>query len=312
MNIYRISFYIIIGFYLCNAQACHYSTPPLSNTKDSDILNNYIFGIGRIETENPMIHLSNSQGGIVQQIFYHEGDTIPQGACVATLSNHIEQADVTIALNDIITQKKQLVIDSATWQESVAQLNYKKENYEIALSLFNKKSETQEHVNDMKIQVVSETDVVEKNKAILALDQQKIMVAYANYEKAKQALLLRNIYAPDTGILIKLDEFKGDALPPLQSLGSFAPISRKIANCEIDELFAHKIKLYQKAWITELGSNQPIDSGYIIFASDNLKQKSLFIENAGEAEDRRVREVHILLSPHSWLLLGHRIQCVVQ
>jgi hypothetical protein len=50
----------------------------------------------------------------------------------------------------------------------------------------------------------------------------------------------------------------------------------------------------------------------VIFTSPYLKKKSLFADKADNLEDRRVREVRVELSPKSQVLIGSRLECVIE
>jgi len=67
----------------------------------------------------------------------------------------------------------------------------------------------------------------------------------------------------------------------------------------------------QKAWIRNMGSLDTLTTGTVYFTASFMKKKSLFTDQAGEKEDRRVREIKILLDQPAKLLLNARIECVI-
>jgi hypothetical protein len=50
----------------------------------------------------------------------------------------------------------------------------------------------------------------------------------------------------------------------------------------------------------------------VVLASPYLRKKSLFADKAGDLEDRRVREVRVQLDQPEKVLLGARVECVIE
>jgi hypothetical protein len=81
--------------------------------------------------------------------------------------------------------------------------------------------------------------------------------------------------------------------------------------CEIDEMYAGKIAVGQKGWIRNVGSIDTLSTGTVYFTYSFLKKKSLFTDQSGEKEDRRVRTIKMMLDQPEKLLLNARIECVI-
>ena len=79
----------------------------------------------------------------------------------------------------------------------------------------------------------------------------------------------------------------------------------------VDELLANRVQPGQKAVVRAIGTDKVLAEGDVIYAAPLLKKKSLFAETAGEQEDRRVREVKILLHDPKNLLLNARVECEI-
>jgi hypothetical protein len=96
------------------------------------------------------------------------------------------------------------------------------------------------------------------------------------------------------------------------SLAEFAPESPTSVLTEIDELFAARVKLNQPAFIRLLGGRDTIAFGRVISLSPSLNRKSLFSEEIGKLEDRRVRKVRIRLEEGQQnVLYGQRVECLI-
>ena len=82
--------------------------------------------------------------------------------------------------------------------------------------------------------------------------------------------------------------------------------------CGWDELFADKVSVGQDAWIRNQGDTEIIAKGKIVVVGNYLKKKSLFSGKPDDLEDRRVREVRVELGDKANVLIGARVECVIQ
>lgn len=122
----------------------------------------------------------------------------------------------------------------------------------------------------------------------------------------------KNIYALTSGKILSVEIIVGSFLATNTSIGDFAPAAPTVVVAEMDELFAGKIEIGQKAGIRLQGSSKEIAAGKVSEVSPYLRQKSLFSDELGKLEDRRVREIKVRLeNPPKELLYGTRVDCVV-
>ena len=101
-------------------------------------------------------------------------------------------------------------------------------------------------------------------------------------------------------------------MSPTQSACDFAPEGPLMAVTEVDELFADKVKEGMSAYIRPQGKTDTLATGKVFLTSPYLRKKSLFADAASDMEDRRVREVRVLLDQHARALIGSRVECVIQ
>ena len=92
----------------------------------------------------------------------------------------------------------------------------------------------------------------------------------------------------------------------------FAPEGPVMAITEIDELFADKVKVGQPAFVRAQGDTVVLATGKVILAAPYLRKKSLFSDKADNLEDRRVREVRVQLDSSETLLIGSRVECIIE
>ena len=80
---------------------------------------------------------------------------------------------------------------------------------------------------------------------------------------------------------------------------------------EIDEMFSTRIAIGQTAEITLSGSTAVVATGRISRISPDLKKKSLFADSGQDFQDRRVREIEILLDDDTNMLIDTKVECII-
>jgi multidrug efflux pump subunit AcrA (membrane-fusion protein) len=115
-----------------------------------------------------------------------------------------------------------------------------------------------------------------------------------------------------SGTFLSVNVRTGTYLTNTTPLGDLAPDGVLMALSEVDELFAEKVSVGQDAWIRNQGDTEIIAKGKIVFVGNYLKKKSLFSGKPDDLEDRRVREVRVELGDKANVLIGARVECVIQ
>jgi multidrug resistance efflux pump len=145
----------------------------------------------------------------------------------------------------------------------------------------------------------------------LAQQKAKLNELLADLNYYQTLLDRKSIKAPTDGTILSIDVKIGSYLDNKTPIGDFAPSGPLIAVTEIDELFADKVQISQKATIRPQGDTIILSAGKVILMAPYLKKKSLFSDNATNLEDRRVREVRVQLDNEK-VLIGSRVECVIQ
>jgi multidrug efflux pump subunit AcrA (membrane-fusion protein) len=138
------------------------------------------------------------------------------------------------------------------------------------------------------------------------LNETKAAFHEAQIERAQRIIL-----SPVNGRILELTVLAGGSVNTNESLAQISPEGKTIAVCEIDEMYAGKIAVGQKGWIRNVGSIDTLSTGTVYFTYSFLKKKSLFTDQSGEKEDRRVRTIKMMLDQPEKLLLNARIECVI-
>ncbi|BFM45571.1 hypothetical protein CFS9_42120 [Flavobacterium sp. CFS9] len=277
-----------------------------------EVLSSAIVGIGRIEPDEKLSLLATEVGGVVRAIHKKENDKIVKNDVIIELDHSVQDAKIARIKSRIQTQRAEINIAQLNLKEQKINVANKQIELERLRKLQEKGAETKQRVDNLE----TETKIFQTNLEQL---QSKVLAENFRLQEIKQELEVSNremqqylIKAPGDGQIMTMNATKGAALSPNQSFADFIPKSSLVATCEIDELFADKVKKGQKAIIRQIGSNRTIGSGRVIFASLALKRKSIFSEKAEDQEDRRVREIKILLNNQTKYLINSRIECVIQ
>ena len=341
INIYSYCFAIVATSVLVTA--CQPAKPQAEQTKiqtlnadDIDI----ITGIGRVEPENKIIKLNSEVGGLVTAIRAKEGTKLADGQVIIELSHGVEDSRISQAQSRVPTQKASVQDAEAAIAAAAARVESSRSRVQLSVvrreaakvrldrmkAVVAKGADTQQNLDtaqseyDAAAQEVrtAEAEVTAASKDVTRQDaaartaKSRITEAEADVKVAQSQQSQRFVRAPYGGTLLSMDITPGANIAPGTSIGDFAPSGNIVATCEIDELFATRVQVGQKAYIRNQGMTDTLSVGTVIYAAPYLKKKSLFSADAGELEDRRVREVRIRLDKPEKTLLGARVDCVIK
>ncbi|HUM52153.1 MAG TPA: HlyD family efflux transporter periplasmic adaptor subunit [Chitinophagales bacterium] len=309
MQNYFLIVLLVVILVSCNKKA---TKEKLESERVTQIYNtNHIVGIGKIIPENDIIQLSSPINGVVQKIYKKENDTVSIGTVILELDHHIEDAKLKQLSSEVSTQLAQIKVDEA----SVGELTAKYANAKTALvrlqNLLEKGAETQQTVDDAATDLKSIQATIKKSEANVSVSKSRLQETKIALQTAQIERGQKIITSPINGRILELTVLIGGSVSIQQSFAQITPEGKTIAICEIDELYADKISIGQKAWIREIGSIDTLSTGVIYFTSSFLKKKSLFTDQSGEKEDRRVRTIKIMLNQPDKLLLNARVECVI-
>lgn len=272
---------------------------------------NQIVGVGKIIPENDIIQLSSSVNGIVYKIYKKENDTVSIGDIILELEHHLEDEKIIQINNQLNTQVAQIKVDAANVDEFEAKANNAQLELHRLNNLLSKEAETQQTVDDATTNLKSLNANLNRVKAIVSVSKSKFQETKSALKIAQLERDQKIIRSPINGKMLELTALMGGSVTTEQSFGQISPKGKTIVICEIDELNAGKIVLGQKGWIRNVGSSDTLSTGTIYFNSSFLNKKSLFTDQSGEKEDRRVRTIKMMLDNPNKLLLNARVECVI-
>lgn len=272
---------------------------------------NRIVGIGKIIPENDIIQLASPVNGIVEEIYKTENDTVSIGSIILVLEHDLEDAKIVQLKNQLNTQSAQINADAASVNEFESKRNSTQSELEHLQNLLEKGAETQQVVNDKTTELQTFNSNVNRLVANVAVSRGRLQETRAAIKTAQVEREQKFIRSPIKGRILELTVLVGSSVASQQSFGQISPEGKTIAMCEIDELNAEKIQVGQRGWVRNIGAADTLSMGTVYFAYSFLKKKSLFTDQSGEKEDRRVRTIKIMLDTPGKLLLNARIECVI-
>jgi HlyD family secretion protein len=272
---------------------------------------NRVVGIGMIVPENDIVQLSSSVNGIVKKILKSENDSVSIGTPVIELDHQLEDAKVKQLSSEVVTQAAQINADKASVGEYEAKYENAVSELQRLQRLLAKGAETQQAVDDANTGLKSFQSNLKRLQALADVSKSKLNETKAALHEAQIERSQKIILSPVNGRILELTVIEGGSVDTKESLAQIRPKGKTIAECEIDEMYAGKIVEGQKGWIRNVGSIDTLSTGTVYFTSSFLKKKSLFTDQSGEKEDRRVRTIKMMLDQPEKLLLNARIECVI-
>lgn len=293
----------------CNSKS--ESEKSLNGKVNEAISLNRIVGIGKIIPEKDIIQLSSPVNGVVREICKMENDTVGVGTVILKLDHDLEDAKLVQLNNEVTTKSEQIEVDKANVDEAEAKYSNAKSELQHLQNLFAKGAETQQKLDNATFNLKSLYSNLKRLNASVAVSKSKLEETKATLNTAQIERDQKIIRSPIAGRILELTVLIGGSVSMQQSFGQISPKGKTIAICEIDESNADKIIVGQKGWIRNVGSLDTLSTGTICFASSFLKKKSLFTDQSGEKEDRRVRTIKMILYNPEKLLLNARVECVI-
>jgi HlyD family secretion protein len=271
-----------------------------------------VVGICNVEPLKHTLSLNSEGSGLVESIAVEAGASVKRGDILVVLSHATEEAQIRQATSKLATQ--QAAIEQSAAAARVAQVRAEdtKRNYDRDQKLFNEKALTLQQLDAAETAMNISRRDQEVSEAALQQSRSKLQEIQADMQYYESLLAKKYVKAPEDGVLLSMEARLGEILSPEKSVGEFAPAGDVMAVTEVDELFASSIALGQRAFVRMQGSTQVLGEGIVTFASPYLKKKSLFSDSAKNLEDRRIREVHVKLNDASRILIGSRLECVIE
>jgi multidrug resistance efflux pump len=286
--------------------------PGLAQVDSTKALNDQVLGVARIEPADGLLNLSAGTSGKVVAVAMDENQQVAQGQVLLAVEVAVESAQLAQAQSKVAAQEAAVEAGQANLGAQKVSLENARATYERNRQLYEGKALTKENLDNSKAALDKLVNEVAAAEANLRQARARVGELQADIAYFRTVVAQKTVLAPTAGkvlsVLVKPGEYVGSDT----QVAEFAPAGSLIAKTEVDELFAEKIRLGQRATILSQTTGQKLAEGQVSYAADYLKAKSLFKDQATEQEDRRVREVHIRLEAGQQPLIGSRVDCLIE
>lgn len=283
------------------------------NPEGISITINEIVGIGKVIPKDGIVLLSVDQPKKITKLNYRLGDTIAKGSVI--FETEAQNELLAIKENQAVLQADQAalkVLGTEVKQEEI-KLKDAISQWNLSKRLALKNAETKEKLREDSIAVVLQKQVLQQKRHNLNAQKKGLSQKEIQIQRSELAFNQQQFIAPQDGVLTLLDVTIGETLSPNTVFGELATLSELVIEGEIDELYAHKIKLGQKVSIALVGQNENIGRGTIAFVGADLQNKSILYETIGEGMDRRVRRFTVKLDDtNSSLFINQKVECKIE
>ncbi len=301
-----IALSLVFFLFACKNEAPPPEPPPAGLLDVQEVV-----GIAIIEPAARIVGLSAEQGGRVRALRADVGARLKKGQPILELDAAVEQAQAAQANARIATQQD--AVKTALENLRILQVKLQKTERDLVRdrALLEKNALTQQEFDNALFAVDDLRQQASAQEAAMRQEQTRAGELRAELAYFQTLLRQKSVRAPADGILLSLDAKVGQYLDTKNAFGEFAPAGPVIALTEIDELFADRVRVGQRAYIRPQGKTDTLSTGVVVLTSPYLRKKSLFSDNPSDLEDRRVREVRVQLDQPDKVLLGARVECVV-
>ena len=319
MTIKLILYLFIIASFLTScgkskAEKAEEAAFQLDSLKNAETMNSRILGVARIEPENGILNILAGTTGRLSAILIKENDDVKKGQPLLTVEIAEEKAKLAQAKSKIGAQRAVVEANKANLEAIKISFTNAQETYERDVKLFAIKGQTQQVLQESKATMDKLQHDVDAANANLNQSNSAISELNADINYSKIVISQKKITAPVAGKILLLPVKIGEYVGVETQIAEFAPAGAYIAKTEVDELFADRVQLGQKAYILSQSTGDTLATGMVTFAAEFLKAKSLFKDQNTEQEDRRVREVHVRLDEKTGSkkpLIGSRVDCLI-
>jgi multidrug resistance efflux pump len=273
---------------------------------------NQIVGIATIEPLERLRTLNAEVNGVISDVLIVDGQHVNKGESILVLDDQIENAQLLQAQSKLGTQKAAISYAKKSLQTREIQLKKSNNDLKRDKKLLEGNAITVQAFENTQFQVEQNERLVQEATATLEQQEIKMNELAADIKYFQALLQRRNVKAPLSGTFLSVSVRTGTYLSNTTPLGDFSPDGPLMALSEVDELFADKVSVGQDAWIRNQGDTKILAKGKVVFVGNYLKKKSLFSGKPDDLEDRRVREVRVELVNKANVLIGARVECVIQ
>ncbi len=287
-------------------------TPESKPETSAKTTNSRVFGVARIEPEDGIVDITAGTSGKILSVAVHDGETVTKGKTLMLIDENVENTQLAQAKSRLTPQQAAISVQRANVDVLQMRLRNAREVVQRNKALYDGKAGTKQAVDDSRYEVERLEKEVAAAEAQVTQADSRMTELQADVKYYQTVLGQKKVVAPSNGKLLKVNAKTGEYAQPTMKIAEFAPAGSIVAKTEVDEIYADRIVIGQKAFLLSQTSGDTIATGKVSFTADYLKAKSLFKDQSTEQEDRRIREVHIKIDDAKKLLIGSRVDCIIQ
>lgn len=271
-----------------------------------------VISVGKILPRDGIVSMSATISGTIEAIQVKAGDSVKKGDLILQLGAAQEQLAASESQAQVAAQLASNAADAYEVRIAELKLQELSAKYQTSKSLAEKGAETQEVLNTDYSNYEQQLQKVAQVKQTQRANQQSLNELRQRQQLSALNLKDRRIKAPTAGIILNMDAKAGQVLEANKAFAELAPAGELVAECEVDELYASKIKLGQRVLIYPTSNPNPIAEGQISFVGASLQDKSILYEKIGEGTDRRVRRMTVKITKSERpLLINDKVECKI-
>lgn len=271
-----------------------------------------VVGLARIEPEGKTVNIYPQVSGILEKVSVKLGDKVKKGQVLFVIEHQIEQAKLDKIAAQIKEQRSNVKTAEINLAKAKINAEQAQKNYDRIKKVYEQGADTKANLDNTETNL--KTALVEVDNWQQSIENARIRLEQlkADQQLAQIELDKHFIKAPADGLILDVPVAVGATVNSSVTLAEFAADSPTDAVAEIDELFADRLQLNLPAYVRRQGRLDTLALGRVIELAPALSQKSLFSDEIGKLEDRRVRKVRVRLTEGAEnLLYGQRVECVI-
>lgn len=269
-----------------------------------------VVGLAKVVPVEGIVPLHPQVPGIIYKANVTLGDSIRARQVLFEIKHDVEDGQIALTEAQLATQAATIRELEVSLEKTESVAASAGRTYRRIQAAFEQGVGTKQAVEDAETNWQSALYDEKSLKAKIETARAQRQELQASLNLAKVNLEKYFVRSPSDGVILKVSGMEGSMASPNVPLCEFTPHGPMGVHTEVDELFANRVEVGQRAYIRLQGSVDTLAMGKVISMSPSLHQKSLFADEVGKLEDRRVREVHVKVeNGHERLLYGQRVEC---
>jgi HlyD family secretion protein len=271
-----------------------------------------VVGIGKVVPQGGVIQLAAPSSGIVREVYRKAGEQVQEGELILSLYSSEEELAVREA--DSRVRSQELAVESARILMEQQRFLFTEQERQLkdAKELLVVGATTGENVRTLQNEFDRGAEQMKKLENDFRLQQSQLNELKIQRATKAENLQKKEFRAPTAGTLLDLTPNVGESVSQYQQYAKVAPDKPLMVMAEIDELFAHELKVGQTCKIYIHSNSEVAATGEIVRISPDLKKKSLFSESGTDLQDRRIREIEVsLIEVKKPLFIESKVECSV-